>query len=102
MVIDLVLELDYPFLHISALEDVYINLALYKCFLLTYFYFRRCATTKDDESCQLVSVSSPRNRNKPRECQALKETALQKDSLDIIANGEYNTNFYFLIFTLQL
>ena len=33
---DLVLELDYPFLHISALEDVYINSALYKCFLLTY------------------------------------------------------------------
>ena len=32
----LVLELDYPFLHISALEDVYINLALYKCFLLAY------------------------------------------------------------------
>ena len=36
MVTDLVLELDYPFLHISALEDVYINPALYKCFLLTY------------------------------------------------------------------
>ena len=36
MVINLVLELDYPFLHISTLEDVYINLALYKCFLLTY------------------------------------------------------------------
>ena len=36
MVTHLVLELDYPFLHISALEDVYINSALYKCFLLTY------------------------------------------------------------------
>ena len=36
MVTYLVLELDYPFLHISALEDVYINSALYKCFLLTY------------------------------------------------------------------
>ena len=35
MVTDLVLELDYPFLDINVLEDVYINLALYKCFLLT-------------------------------------------------------------------
>ena len=36
MVTDLVLELDYPFLHISTFEDVYINSALYKCFFLTY------------------------------------------------------------------
>ena len=40
MVTDLVLELDYPFLHISALEDVYINSALYRCFLLTYLPYR--------------------------------------------------------------
>ena len=36
IVTDLVVELDYPSLHISALEDVYINLALYKCFSLTH------------------------------------------------------------------
>ena len=45
MVTDLVLELDYHFLHISALEDVYINSALYKCFLLTYVLRNRLSAS---------------------------------------------------------
>ena len=40
MVTDLVLEVDHPFLHISALEDVYINSVLYECFLLTYLHYQ--------------------------------------------------------------
>ena len=48
MVTDLVLELDYSFLHISALEDVYINLALKSVsYLLTYFGYAALYTICD-------------------------------------------------------